>query len=287
MTEEERLAKKKEAEEAALKAAEDKKAPDDKKTDDKEGGDKTVQWTQAEVEEFGNKMYKKGATNSKDAKKRDAEQVELEELRKFKEDTAKKASDTKTGDDATDADKAWQAKLDTMNEEFSGKLEEVTGKLTEAEAGRTADQQAHYGKDLEAQVLTAAAAAGAHDPEDVFLLMERKGYFSRDEESGNWQMMNPDTERIRIDVEEQGNPLSIKKGVAEYVNSRPSYKRPSGRQGSGTDSGSGGPDREIPKADGFDPDNMKASDVFKNRKELVKHVQAGGQVSVGGRHNQG
>lgn len=274
----EELAAEKAAEEQAAKEAEEQAAAEREKNAPK------VEMTEEKVQELIDKAYARGARNSKEGKERKQLEEELEELRKFRTDAEKAA---KAGGQS-DEQQAIEAKINELTKEWQEKLTDVTKQLDEEREGRKADKESNYREKLKSSVLAAASAAGAHDPEDVFILMERKGYFKRDDESGSWHILNPETGKIRIDVEERGDPLSLKKGVAEYVATNPHLKRGSGRTGSGQGgSGAGASDREVPAPAGLDVDNLKSGDVFTKRKELLAYLRGGGKASLGGRHNQG
>lgn len=275
-------AEKKAAEKAAEEKAAEEAAAAAKKAAEDVDPSKVITMTEDQMNAFADKMFAKGATNSADAKKLKKLEDERDELQTFKDEAEKNAK--KKG--ASDDDVAHAQALAELKDEYDKLLGGVKEEFAKEQEGRAADQESHQLEKLKSQVLTAANAAGAHDPEEVFILMKSKGYFKQDADTGDWVMLNPENGKIRIDVEAQGDPLSLKKGVAEYIDDRPHSKRSSGRQGSGPGSGPKGSDREVPMPKGLDAENLSASDVFQNKDKLLAHLRAGGKFSLGGQHNQ-
>ncbi len=254
MTDEEKRQKKIEDDAAAVAAA----AAADGAPDGAE-----VQMTQANLDKIIDNSFKRGAKNSADAKKMksatDALAAAEARIVEF-EAAATKAADS--GD--SEASAAEIAKRDQLIEQLKTSVADGQAAVTAEKEARTGEVASLREKDLRAQVVTVAAAA-ALNAEDVFVLMQAEGLFKQDEE-GNWLVQRDG--KIQYDIDEGGDPLSIKKAVAQYLDGKPHLKRGSGRTGSGP--GGGAPSDSDNTVADLDTANMSPTEIFQNKDKILR-----------------
>ncbi len=252
---------------------------DDPKGGDPKDGDpkpEPVQLSQERLDELLDKAYARGAKNSKDGQEAVAMRAELEELRVVKTEFDK----LKAG--KGDATGVTQEQLDEMKaqikSEYEAKLEAMSKGKEEAEAAQADAVGTYRSKDLERQVVSAASKLGAKDADDVFALMDRAGTFEYDEESDAF-VVKDDKGRVRLDVDNDMQPFSVDKRVAEFLDAKPHLKRSSGRTGTGgpgTGEVVGGESPEL------DASNLGAADVLKHGGRAVLESLRTGKAPGGG-----
>lgn len=237
---------------------------------------------QQRIDELIDEGYKKGAKNSADAKKLADLEREVEALRKLKE-----RADAKPGGGDDKVDDGLEARIAQLTESYDAKLAALTEKAEKAEAERRTEAERHRMERLRARV---AAQAGGKDgnavaPDEVFTLMQSANLFKWDDDGNDWMLVN-EKGQIRIDADRGGQNMTVEAGVLEFLEKRPHLRRASGRAGSGQVDGQTTSDRESPAVPkGLEGDSVRASDVFKHRHELLRHVQAGGRIGRVGDHN--
>lgn len=197
-----------------------------------------IEISQERLDALINDAYKKGAKNSREAQQ---VQQELQELRAIKQQFEELQAKKDQGGGAEDL----EALKQQVREEFQAKLEKAESRAAEAE-NKTADVTAQFRqKDLERIVVAAAGRLGAKDADDVMALMDRAVNFEYDQDAGTWVIKDAKG-RVRLDVDNDMQPLAIDKAVAEFLDTKPHLRRSSGRTGSGPgvdgDAGDGSPE---------------------------------------------
>lgn len=238
--------------------------PDPKETDPKPT---KVELSQERLDELLDKAYARGAKNSKDGQEAQATRAEVEELRAVKVEFDKLKAGQ--GDAAGVTKEQLDELKDQIKTEYEGKVATLTERAEKAEGG-LADTDAKYRtKDLERQVVSAASRLGAKDADDVFALMDRAGTFQYDDDSNDW-IVKDDKGRVRLDVDNDMQPYSVDKTVAEFLEAKPHLKRSSGR------TGSGGPGAGDGASDGSpaDAENVGVSDVMKDPRAVLQRLRA-------------
>jgi len=274
--------------EAETQKGEDLSKAGQQKAETKEGEGITL--TQEKLDELINKAFARGAKNSKEAKEAQKTADELAQLKGQMDylnevaKTQKKTGSQGAGQDDEALQQA-QQKIEQMSQEFSQKMATLQEER-EAEAERNREQQTKLREqELRTAVFSAASRANAADPEEVLVLMQHKKLFQHSDDDG-WQTFN-DKGQLRIDVEAGGDNMSIDKSVAEYINQNPRLQKGTGRTGSGQPGTQKSGGREVPLPDGLPTDRAATpSEIYAQRKQVVKHVQAGGEVTGTGKANQ-
>lgn len=245
-----------------------------------EGGEgtppvKVVQLSQEKIQELIDKAYQRGATNSADAKKLTDLQTENTRLQGQVTEFESAAA---SGDQGGEGDGAGSdgelAKLQQLNEANATRIKELDVKLKANEDAHDAQVVVMLEKDLRSQVVAAAAKGGARDPEEVFVLMNSLGMFDMDEESSSWVVKNLKGQ-VRIDVEENGEPLSVTKAVVEWLDGKPHHKRPTGRTGSGQGAEGAGPSADTPSGIA-DLRKLSPTEMYQKRHEIIGNLRSGG-----------
>ncbi len=271
--------------------------PKDDKTPEELEAEKALGTLKEQAEKLGLKLlgqnsidkivgdaFKRGAKNSAEAK-------ELDELRKKAEGAeavAKELAELKAKQEGgkgkdTDADAdAMTERIAQLTKEFDERVEALETKNTELEETGKKQALAHRDEELKTAVITAAGKLDAIDPEDVFTLMQARGLFDYDEENKAWLLLNPKGQ-VRVDADEGGENMTLDKGVSEFMDQRTNLKRASGRRGSGQEKDNGTREREdVAPPEGLQGE-LKPSEIFAKRHEVLAHLSSGGQgVRVAG-----
>ena len=270
--------------------------PKDDKTPEELEAEKALGTLKEQAEKLGLKLlgqnsidkivgdaFKRGAKNSAEAK-------ELDELRKTAEgaeDVAKELAELKAkqgdgGGKKTDGDEAVEERIDQLTKDFEARVAGLETKNTELEETGKKQALAHRDEELKTAVITAAGKLDAIDPEDVFTLMQARGLFDYDEENKAWLLLNPKGQ-VRVDADEGGENMTLDKGVSEFMDQRTNLKRASGRRGSGQEKDNGTREREdVAPPEGLQGE-LKPSEIFAKRHEVLAHLSSGGQgVRVAG-----
>jgi hypothetical protein len=234
----------------------------------------TVALTQDQIQKMIDKAYERGARNSADARKLQELEAELGELRTFKT----KVEQLKPGEGEEDLSKEQLAKLrEQITAEYQTKFDELKAQSERDRAQHDTTVAELLRKDLERQVIASAAKGGAKDATDVFTLMEASGIFDLDEDTGAWVVKDPKTGKVRLDVENNAEPLGVDKAVVEFLDAKPHLKRSSGRTGSGQ--GTGGDQSTNQPSGDVDFGKMTASEMYQKKDEILRklgHTPRGG-----------
>ena len=171
------------------------------------------------------------------------------------------------------AEAQFQQKLRGVKEEYEKRIKKLEGD----QITKTTDLQSRVDElrvsGLKSDVVSGVAGIAA-DPDEVFTIMNAKGFFKLDEESGKYVVVDPSKQTVQLDVDADGEPLAPGKAAVAWLEEHPRHKRASGRtgsgQGAGEQAGGEGPSSEI------DTKSMKPSEIFQRRHEIVDNLRRGG-----------
>lgn len=253
------------------RAAEEKRIADEKKA--REETEKKIELTQEKLDKLLDASYARGAKNSKDAKEVDAMQAELGELRGLKtwiEDEGKKVADKKKAGDP-DAEAEYQAKVQEIKTEYERRVSKLKEEGEKKHDELSAQVDTLQKATLKSNVVTKIAAVAAA-PDEVFTLMDAQGHFLWDEETKRYVVIDPESKKVRLDVDENGEPLSPDKFAVEWLEEHPRHKRGSGRTGSGQGTGDNADGDQQSAGEVYKP-GMKPSEVFQKRGEIIADLR--------------
>jgi hypothetical protein len=255
-------------------ADKDDKDPKDPPKDPKDDSKlKEITLTQEKLEELMGKAFARGAKNSKEAKEVESMEKELVELRGMKtwlEAEAAAQQKKGKGADDPDAKAEYQKKLADIKAGYEERVKTLEAAQRAKETSLSAKVEGMRLAGLKGDVVTPISGIAAN-PEEVFTLMNARGCFKWDDESERYVCVDPVKKTVLLDVDADGEPLAPGKYGVQWLDQNPRHKRSSGRtgsgQGSGDDAGGEGP------SSGIDTKDMKPSEVFARRHEIVADLR--------------
>lgn len=229
-------------------------------------GEQKVELTQERIQELIDNAYAKGAKNSADAKKVQAMETELEELRGLRSWLEEEAKKKEGGE----GDQASADKIAAVKEEYEKRLEKAQKEANEKLEAQEKETQQLREDSLRARVVSGIAKS-ARDPEEVFTLMKAQGLFQYDSEARRWYVVN-EKGKPRLDVDADGDYMDPAKAAVEWLEGRPHHKRPTGRSGAGEARREG-----QEGAGGESPDfgNLSPSEIYGQRDKILQRLRGG------------